>query len=326
MNTQTVNDTQDSKESVSEISIPLITKFGFSAGGFVLVVLTLLILDSVKDFPQLWKNIIHWPWNVYHGIFGAIFGLIMAEFFWIYKQWWNFESGILPGWAKVAVPKSLETPEESVNNLSKVLLDIIRKKIFFLLVLSFLPFGIAILFELPYLKKDSKIFGEIWAHVIAGSLESIIIATVSCALYFNWVKFVDHWKLKAISGSIKEVKLSNELKLEEARLLEKIKDLEETKFILEGRIKQLEDGGIGMDNSGSSTSWPSQPQSGSPIPATSTYTPANLDFEKPRAAPKSFFEESPAWQPANINTNPNGFSDDVSNGVPLNPDDRPTVE
>ena len=199
MNTQNVNEEQDSKESVSEISIPLITKFGFSAGGFVLVVLTLLILDSVKDFPQLWKNIIHWPWNVYHGIFGAIFGLIMAEFFWIYKQWWNFESGTLPGWAKVAVPKSLETPEESVNNLSKVLLDIIRKKIFFLLVLSFLPFGIAILFELPYLKKDSKIFGEIWAHVIAGSLESIIIATVSCALYFNWVKFVDHWKVKPSS-------------------------------------------------------------------------------------------------------------------------------
>lgn len=325
MNTHTVNDAQDSKESVSEISIPLITKFGFSAGGFVLVVLTLLILDSVKDFPQLWKNIIHWPWNVYHGIFGAIFGLIMAEFFWIYKQWWNFESGTLPGWAKVAVPKSLETPEESVNNLSKVLLDIIRKKIFFLLVLSFLPFGIAILFELPYLKKDSKIFGEIWAHVIAGSLESIIIATVSCALYFNWVKFVDHWKLKAISGSIKEVKLSNELKLEEARHLEKIKDLEETKVSLEIKIKQLEDELIGRGNSDTST-WGHPIPSGSPIPATSTYTPANLDFEKPRAAPKSFFEESPAWQPANINTNPIGFSDDVSNGVPLNPDDRPTVE
>jgi|GEM_PF-6526808 len=325
MNTHTVNDAQDSKESVSEISIPLITKFGFSAGGFVLVVLTLLILDSVKDFPQLWKNIIHWPWNVYHGIFGAIFGLIMAEFFWIYKQWWNFESGTLPGWAKVAVPKSLETPEESVNNLSKVLLDIIRKKIFFLLVLSFLPFGIAILFELPYLKKDSKIFGEIWAHVIAGSLESIIIATVSCALYFNWVKFVDHWKLKAISGSIKEVKLSNELKLEGARHLEKIKDLEETKVSLEIKIKQLEDELIGRGNSDTST-WGHPIPSGSPIPATSTYTPANLDFEKPRAAPKSFFEESPAWQPANINTNPIGFSDDVSNGVPLNPDDRPTVE
>ena len=325
MNIQNVNDAQESKDSVSEISIPLITKFGFSAGGFVLVVLSLLILDSVKDFPQLWKNIIHWPWNVYHGIFGAIFGLIMAEFFWIYKQWWNFESGTLPGWAKVAVPKSLETPEESVNNLSKVLLDIIRKKIFFLLVLSFLPFGIAILFELPYLKKDSKIFGEIWAHVIAGSLESIIIATVSCALYFNWVKFVDHWKLKAISGSIKEVKLSNELKLEEARHLEKIKDLEETKFILEVRIKQLEDEAIGRSNIGDAA-WGHPTQSGSPIPATSTYTPANLDFEKPRAAPKSFFEESPAWQPANINTNPNGFSDDVSNGVPLNPDDRPTVE
>jgi len=325
MNTQTVNDTQDSKESVSEISIPLITKFGFSAGGFVLVVLTLLILDSVKDFPQLWKNIIHWPWNVYHGIFGAIFGLIMAEFFWIYKQWWNFESGTLPGWAKIAVPKSLETPEESVNNLSKVLLDIIRKKIFFLLVLSFLPFGIAILFELPYLKKDSKIFGEIWAHVIAGSLESIIIATVSCALYFNWVKFVDHWKLKAISGSIKEVKLSNELKLEEARLLEKIKDLEETKVSLEIKIKQLEDELIGRGNSDTST-WGHPIPSGSPILATPNYTPANLDFEKPRAAPKSFFEEAPAWQPANINTNPNGFSDDVSNGVPLNPDDRPTVE
>ena len=86
MNIQNVNDAQESKESVSEISIPLITKFGFSAGGFVLVVLKLLILDSVKDFPQLWKNIIHWPWNVYHGIFGAIFVLIMAEFFWIYKQ------------------------------------------------------------------------------------------------------------------------------------------------------------------------------------------------------------------------------------------------
>jgi len=325
MNTQTVNYTQDSKESVSEISIPLITKFGFSAGGFVLVVLTLLILDSVKDFPQLWKNIIHWPWNVYHGIFGAIFGLIMAEFFWIYKQWWNFESGALPGWAKVAVPKSLETPEESVNNLSKVLLDIIRKKIFFLLVLSFLPFGIAILFELPYLKKDSKIFGEIWAHVIAGSLESIIIATVSCALYFNWVKFVDHWKLKAISGSIKEVKLSNELKLEEARHLEKIKDLEETKVSLEIKIKQLEDELIGRGNSDTST-WGHPIPSGSPILATSTYTPANLDFEKPRSAPKSFFEDSPAWQPANINTNPNGFTEDVSNGVPLNPDDRPTVE
>jgi len=325
MNTQTVNDTQDSKESVSEISIPLITKFGFSAGGFVLVVLTLLILDSVKDFPQLWKNIIHWPWNVYHGIFGAIFGLIMAEFFWIYKQWWNFESGTLPGWSKVAVPKSLETPEESVNNLSKVLLDIIRKKIFFLLVLSFLPFGIAILFELPYLKKDSKIFGEIWAHVIAGSLESIIIATVSCALYFNWVKFVDHWKLKAISGSIKEVKLSNELKLEEARHLEKIKDLEETKVSLERRIKQLEDEAIGRSNIGDAA-WGHPIQSGSPISATSTYTPANLDFEKPKSPPKSMFDESPAWQPANINTNPNGFSDDVSNGVPLNPDDRPTVE
>ena len=325
MNTQTVNDTQDPKESVSEISIPLITKFGFSAGGFVLVVLTLLILDSVKDFPQLWKNIIHWPWNVYHGIFGAIFGLIMAEFFWIYKQWWNFESGILPGWAKIAVPKSLETPEESVNNLSKVLLDIIRKKIFFLLVLSFLPFGIAILFELPYLKKDSKIFGEIWAHVIAGSLESIIIATVSCALYFNWVKFVDHWKLKAISGSIKEVKLSNELKLEEARHLEKIKDLEETKFILEGRIKQLEDEAIGRSNIGDAT-WGHPTQSGSPIPATPNYTPTNLDSEKPKFVPKPTFDESPAWQPANINTNPNGFTDDVSNGVPLNPDDRPTVE
>lgn len=325
MNTQNVNEAQDSKESVSEVSIPLITKFGFSAGGFVLVVLTLLILDSVKDFPQLWKNIIHWPWNVYHGIFGAIFGLIMAEFFWIYKQWWNFESGTLPGWAKVAVPKSLETPEESVNNLSKVLLDIIRKKIFFLLVLSFLPFGIAILFELPYLKKDSKIFGEIWAHVIAGSLESIIIATVSCSLYFNWVKFVDHWKLKAISGSIKEVKLSNDLKLEEARLLEKIKDLEETKVSLEIRIKQLEGTTIGGLNPGE-VSWDHPTQSGSPIPTTSFYTPANLDFEKPRVAPKSFVEEAPVWQPANINTNPNGFSDDVSNGVPLNPDDRPTVE
>jgi len=325
MNIQNVNDANDSNESVSKISIPLITKFGFSAGGFVLVVLTLLILDSVKDFPQLWKNIIHWPWNVYHGIFGAIFGLIMAEFFWIYKQWWNFESGTLPAWAKVAVPKSLETPEESVNNLSKVLLDIIRKKIFFLLVLSFLPFGIAILFELPYLKKDSKIFGEIWAHVIAGSLESIIIATVSCALYFNWVKFVDHWKLKAISGSIKEVKLSNELKLEEARLLEKIKDLEETKFILEGRIKQLEDEAIGRSNIGDAA-WGHPTQSGSPIPETSTYTSAKLDFEKPKSPPKSMFDESPAWQPANINTNQNGFSDDVSNGVPLNPDDRPTVE
>jgi len=325
MNIQNVNDANDSNESVSKISIPLITKFGFSAGGFVLVVLTLLILDSVKDFPQLWKNIIHWPWNVYHGIFGAIFGLIMAEFFWIYKQWWNFESGTLPAWAKVAVPKSLETPEESVNNLSKVLLDIIRKKIFFLLVLSFLPFGIAILFELPYLKKDSKIFGEIWAHVIAGSLESIIIATVSCALYFNWVKFVDHWKLKAISGSIKEVKLSNELKLEEARLLEKIKDLEETKVSLEIKIKQLEDELIGRVNSDTST-WGHPIPSGSPIPATSTYTSANLDFEKPKSPPKSMFDESPAWQPANINTNQNGFSDDVSNGVPLNPDDRPTVE
>lgn len=325
MNTQNVNEAQDSKESVSEISIPLIIKFGFSAGGFVLVVLTLLILDSVKDFPQLWKNIIHWPWNVYHGIFGAIFGLIMAEFFWIYKQWWNFESGTLPGWAKVAVPKSLETPEESVNNLSKLLLDIIRKKISFLLVLSFLPFGIALLFELPYLKKDSKIFGEIWAHVIAGSLESFIIATVSCALYFNWVKFVDHWKLKAISGSIKEVKLSNELKLEEARLIEKIKDMEDTKYRLEGRIKQLEDEAIGRSNIGDAT-WGNSTQSGSPIPTTSTYTHANLDFEKPKAAPKSFFEEAPAWQPADINTNPNGFSDDDSSGVPLNPDDRPTVE
>lgn len=326
MLTKNINTTQDQKESVSEISIPLITKFGFSAGGFVLVVLALLILDSVKDFPQLWKNIIHWPWNVYHGIFGAIFGLCIAEFFWIYKQWWNFESGTPPGWARIAIPKSLETPEESVNNLSKVLLDIIRKKIFFLLVLSFLPFGIAILFELPYLKKDSKIFGEIWAHVIAGSLESIIIATISCALYFNWVKFVDHWKLKAISGSIKEVKLSNELKLEEARLLEKIKDLEETKFILEGRIQQLEGGGIGMASTGTSTGWPSPHQSGSPIQENSNYIPANLDFEKSKNNTKSAFDESPAWQPANINANQSGFADDVSNGVPLNPEDRPTVE
>lgn len=325
MSTKSTNTTQDHKEPVSEISIPLITKFGFSAGGFVLVLLTLLILDSVKDFPELWKNIIHWPWNVYHGIFGAIFGLTTAEFFWIYKQWWNFESGTLPGWAKIAVPKSLETPEDSVNNLSKVLLDIIRKKIFFLLVLSFLPFGIAILFELPYLKKESKIFGEIWAHVIAGSLESIIIATASCALYFNWVKFVDHWKLKATSGSIKEVKLSSELKLEEARLLEKIKDLEETKFILENRIKQLETNGIGMANTGTTDIWSSPHQSGEPIKENLNFASANFDFEKPNSSTKSLIEPL-AWQPATINTNQHNFADDVGNGIPLNPDDRPTME
>lgn len=325
MNTQNAVIPQDHKEPVSEVSVPLLAKSGFSAVGFVLVVLALLILDSVKDFPQLWKNIIHWPWNVYHGIFGIILGLIMAEFFWIYKQWWNFEAGVLPGWAKIAIPKSFENPEESVGNLSKVLLDIVRKKIFFLLVLSFLPFGIAILFELPYLKKDSIIFGEIWAHVFAGSLETITVATLSCALYFNWVKFVDHWKLKAISGSIKEVKLSSELKLEEARLLEKIKDLEETKVSLENRIKQLENDTIGVSGSNINGLHP-QAHSGVPISASPNYTPAKLDFENPINGTNSVLGEAPAWQPANIFTNPGSLNEDGNHGIPLNPADRPTLD
>ena len=91
------------------------------------------------------------------------------------------------------------------------------------------------------------------------------------------------------------------------------------------RIKQLEDEAIGRSNIGDAT-WGHPTQSGSPIPATPNYTPTNLDSEKPKFVPKPTFDESPAWQPANINTNPNGFTEDVSNGVPLNPDDRPTVE
>jgi len=301
-------------ENASYVSVPLITKLGFCGGFFILTILILLIINSINILPPIYKPIFQWPWHIYHGIFGVIIGLIFAEFFWIYSQWYYFESGEIPGWAKIAVPTPLEDPEKNIAYLVPILKDIVAKKCNFLIVISTLPFLIAIIFELPYVKKESTLFGEVWGHTIAGAFESIVTLTLSCLLYLNWIKFIDHWKLKASSGSLSEVNKSNELRKDIEKEEEKFKDLQEINKKLEERIFVLENP---ID--------PRGPRSfgiGHPMPYP---TPLPLKIPTPNPTDGEIPNGPDDWTPVSLSTKTteNG-SDNSNNGVSLNPDERPS--
>ena len=209
------------------------------AGGLagLLSLLFLLFLNSTEVFPAAWKHFIRWPWNVFHCIFGAFFGVLLFEFKWLSSRWGSFlEKGDPPGWAKLAVPASLDTPEESSPSIHKLLRRISTSRFNTLMGLASLPFFLALIFEVPQLEKSGANFKEVWGFVLVGAAESIVLITMTLVIYQAWANLIDHWKLITISGGRHQLELSESLKLERDRLAEENKRLKDTVKILEERI------------------------------------------------------------------------------------------
>ena len=306
----------------SHISPPMLYRVVFGLVGVFLSAIMLFLLANLTLEPS-YSKLFTFPSVLYHLAFGVLLLMVVGEAFWLFRCWNNMEQGDIPGWAKIAVPADIQSPENSVSQIVVSLKKINAQRLNVYLVAGILPLIISVFVDLPNYKKESHKLMDVFLNGIFGSLETIILVSVVCVIHAIWNKLIYHWELIAVSGCAQKIDEAQKLRTEEAKLRKEIEHLNETIKILEETI-QKPDGAKGEIPRFSPPLPPATPN-GSGAGDWKPY-PGPIDPTAPFFSPNSIPENSASkiddWKAEDFETLQ---TDAPKTGMGMDPKERPPV-